>query len=374
MANRDGTSEEPRPRRTKRKDSPASQSTDLVAPPTKTGTLPAAPPVARAYDPERRVVAVTGARSFIGSEALKRLEEDRRYHKLLAFDLRKPDFPLDKTQFYKLDLTLPTADADMAAILEDQGVDTLVHAAFLSHPTQAIAWAHELEDIGTMHVLNACAQARVRKFVLSSTTLVYGANPLNPNFLSEQHELKGHPRSRFINDKVNAEKQVRRFRAENPDTIVTALRIAPTLGPRVHNFVTRFFSRPVVPVMMGYDPLLQFIHEEDVVDAFKLAIDGDFAGEFNIVGEGVLPYSTVRAMMGKFPLPMPHFLARSISQALWTTQVADTPPSMLQFFRFLCVADGRKARDVMGFEPRYDIKNTIHDFLGLDQAVDGVRA
>ena len=339
-------------------------------------TQSSAAPVAavRSFDPERRVVAVTGARSFVGSETLKRLEEDRRYRKLIAFDLRKPDFPLDKTQFYKLDLTLPTADADMAAILEEEGVDTVVHAAFLAHPTQATAWAHELEDIGTMHVLNATAQARVRKFVLSSTTLVYGANPLNPNFLSEQHELRGLPRSRFVNDKVNAEKQVRRFRAENPGTIVTSLRVAPTLGPRVHNFITRFFSRPLVPVMMGYDPLLQFIHEEDVVDAFKLAIDGDFAGEFNVVGEGVLPYSTVRAMMGKFPVPMPHFLARSISRALWATQVADTPPAMLQFFRFLCVADGRKARDIMGFEPRYDIKSTIQDVLGIDQLAEGVRA
>jgi UDP-glucose 4-epimerase len=318
-----------------------------------------------------RVVAVTGARSFIGSEVLKRLEEDRRYTKLLAFDLRKPDFPLDKTQFYKLDLTLPAADAEMAAILEEERVDTVLHAAFLSNPTQATAWAHELEDIGTMHVLNACAQAKVRKLVLSSTPLVYGADPKNPNFLAESAELRGLPRSRFVNDKVNAEKQVRRFAAEHPGTVVTVLRCAPILGPRVTHFVTRFFSRPVAPVMMGYDPLLQFVHEEDVVDAFKLTIDNDQSGEFNIVGEGVLPYSTVRAMMGKLPVPLPHFMARPLSQALWSLQLADYPPAMLQFFRFMCVADGRKAERVLGFVPRYDIKATIHDFLGIDSAEGG---
>lgn len=325
------------------------------------------PPVARPpYDPENRAVAVTGVRGFVGAEIIKRLEEDRRYGKIVALDIRKPSFPLDKTQFKKLDLTLPTADADVAAILEKEGVDTVVHAAFLSHPTHNSAWAHELEDIGTMHVLNACAEARVRKLVLSSTTLVYGASPLNPNFLTEEHDLKGHPRSRFINDKVSAEKQVRRFRQENPDTIVTVLRVAPTLGPTVQNFVTRFFSRLVCPVMMGYDPLLQFVHEQDVVDAFKLVLDGDHHGEFNVVGEGVLPYSTVLAMMGKLPLPMPHFLAYPISNALWITQVFDSPPNMLDFIRYLCVADGRKARDVLGFVPRHDIKATIRDFLGVD--------
>src|SRR5262245_12037447 len=94
---------------------------------------------ARRHDPDKRVVAVTGACGFVGQEALKRLEEDRRYAKVLALDIRKPGFPLDKTQFYKVDLTLPTADADVAAILEREGVDTLLHAAFLSRPTHATA-------------------------------------------------------------------------------------------------------------------------------------------------------------------------------------------------------------------------------------------
>jgi UDP-glucose 4-epimerase len=335
-----------------------------------------AAPTARSYDSEQRVVAVTGAHSFIGTEIIKRLEEDRHYAKVLALDVRKPTFPLDKTQFYKADLTLPTADADMAGLLESEGVDTVVHAAFLSSPTHASSWAHELEDIGTMHVLNACAEAKVKKLVLASTTLVYGAHPLNPNFLTEDHELKGHRRSRFINDKVGAEKQVRRFRNENPGTRVTVLRVAATLGPTIHNYVTGFFSRPIAPVLMGYDPLLQFIHEQDAVDAFKLALDKDVDGEFNIVGEGVLPYTTVLAMMGKFPIHLPHFMAFSLSNALWVTQIFDSPPNFLDFLRYLCVADGRKAAEKMGFHPRFDIKATVLDFLGVedrDLATEGGR-
>jgi UDP-glucose 4-epimerase len=245
-------------------------------------------------------------------------------------------------------------------------VDTFVHAAFLSMPTHASTWAHELEDIGTMHVLNACAETRVRKFVLASTTMVYGASPLNPNFLSEEHELRGRPGSRFVQDKVEAERQVARFARENPETLVTVLRAAPILGPTVENFVTRFFSRPVAPVLMGYDPLMQFVHEQDVIDAHKAVLDQDHPGIFNIVGDGVLPYSTILAMMGKFPLPMPHFLARGLSHALWVTQVFDAPPNFLDFLRYLCVADGQKARETLGFQPRYDIKAIVADFLGVN--------
>jgi len=308
---------------------------------------------------------VTGVRGFVGAEVLKRLEEDRHYARVIALDIRKPDLPLDKTAFFKLDLTLPSADADLASILEREGVDTFVHAAFLSRPTHASTWAHELEDIGTMHVLNACAEAGVRKFILASTTMVYGASPLNPNFLHEGHELRGRPGSRFVQDKVAAERQVARFDRENPDIQVTVLRAAPILGPTVENFVTGFFSRPVAPVLMGYDPLMQFVHEQDVIDAYKIVLDQDHPGIFNVVGDGVLPYSTILAMMGKFPLPLPHFLARGISHALWVAQVFDAPPNFLDFLRYLCVADGQKARDVLGFQPRYDIKAIVSDFLGV---------
>src|SRR5215468_12714017 len=162
------------------------------------------------FDPERRVVAVSGARSFAGAEIIRALEEDRRYAKILAVDIRKPD-ALDRTQFFKVDLTLPTADADLAELLADEGVDTFVHAAFLAAPTHATAWAHELEDVGTMHVLNACAEARVAKLVVASTTMVYGADARNPNFLTEDHELKSRPASPYIDDKVGAERQVARF-------------------------------------------------------------------------------------------------------------------------------------------------------------------
>lgn len=311
------------------------------------------------------MVAVTGAAGFIGAETIKRLEEDRRYHKVLAIDIRKPAFPFDKTSFYKVDLTLPTADADLSAILEREGVDTVLHAAFLSTPTHAVAWAHELEDIGTMHVLNACVEASIRRLVVSSTTLVYGADPANPNFLSEDAELRAVVDAPFIQDKISAERQVARFARENPESSVAVLRCAPALGPTVQNYVTRFFARPIAPRLMGHDPLIQLVHEDDVISAFKLALDGDGSGAFNIVGEGVLPYSTVLAMMGKLPLPVPHFLASSLARALWAMQVADLPPAFLGFLRYLCVADGERARRELGFTPRHDIRSTILDFLGV---------
>ena len=153
--------------------------------------------------------------------------------------------PDGKTEFVKIDLTQPTVDGELATLLQQRyDVDTFVHGAFLSHPTHASEWAHELEDVGTMHVLNACAGVEPRRLVMISTTLVYGAHPKNPNFLIEDAELRGHRDSRFVNDKVRAERQVQRFAKEHPRVEVCILRFAPDPGAhRVSNMYTRFLAR-----------------------------------------------------------------------------------------------------------------------------------
>jgi UDP-glucose 4-epimerase len=324
-----------------------------------------------------RVVAVTGACTFLGRELLRRLEEDPRYGRVLALDIRPPSVAGSKIEFIKVDLTQPTVDADLATLLASHKVDTFVHGAFLSHPTHAAEWAHELEDVGTMHVLNACAGVEPRRFIMISTTLVYGAHPKNPNFLTEDAELRGHRDSRFVNDKVRAEKQVHRFAQEHPNVEVCILRFAPILGPSISNMYTRFFSRPVAPVMMGHDPLMQFVHEQDAAFALQKAVESRATGAFNIVGKGVLPYTTVLALLGRVPVPMPQLIARQVSKLLWATQLVGSPPSFLDFLLYLCVADGSKAKRELGFSARLSIKRTILDFLGVapeDGATDIARA
>ncbi|HTL32308.1 MAG TPA: NAD-dependent epimerase/dehydratase family protein [Kofleriaceae bacterium] len=324
-----------------------------------------------------RVVAVTGACTYLGVELLRRLEEDPRYAKVLALDVREPPVHGSKIEHVMLDLTQPTVDGELATLLERHKIDTFVHGAFLSHPTHAADWAHELEDVGTMHVLNACAGVEPRRLVMISTTLVYGAHPKNPNFLTEEAELRGHRDSRFVNDKVRAERQVQRYAKEHPNVEVCVLRFAPILGPTISNMYTRFFSRVVAPVMMGHDPLMQFVHEQDAAFALKSAVDSKARGAFNIVGKGVLPYTTVLALLGRVPVPMPQLVARQLSKVLWATQLVGSPPSFLDFLLYLCVADGAKAKRELGFSPRLSLKRTILDFLGVapeDGATDVARA
>jgi UDP-glucose 4-epimerase len=314
-----------------------------------------------------RVVAITGAFGFIGSNLIKYLDADERYDKVVAIDIKKPTTPMEKISYYKLDLTQPAADAELEKIFKQEKVDSVVHLAFLGVPSHNSQWAHELEAIGTIKVLTACATAGVGKFVMWSLTMVYGAHASNPNFLREDHEKRGKPGVQFVNDKLEAEREALAFAEKHPETTVTVLRTCTILGPTVNNVVTSVLSRHFVPVPLGFDPLMQFVHEVDVTDAFKLALDVDIPGDFNIVGNGILPLSTVLKLSGKVPVPIPFSIGKRIYAVLWSAQFSDIPPGFLDYFRYLWVADGEKAQRIMKFIPKYSTKEALLNFIGTQR-------
>lgn len=320
--------------------------------------------------PGGRVITVTGAASFLGTNLVGLLEEDERVARIVAIDIKPPQTAQRKTRFYEVDFTQPTAEARLSEIFAAERTDTLVHLAFLASPSHGIAVAHELESVGTRHVLVAARHARLRKIVMWSQTALYGAQASNPNFLTEKHALRAPVTEPFFADKIEAEAEVARFAQKVPGAIVTVLRTAAILGPTINNYVTRYLSRKVVPTMMGFDPLVQFVHEVDAIAAFKLAIDRDHAGVFNIVADGVLPLSTVVKLAGRLAVPIPHPLAHTLGAALWLAHMSEAPPSFMHHLRFLCVADGAKAKEKMGFRPAYTTREAVLDFTSAQRLRD----
>jgi UDP-glucose 4-epimerase len=309
--------------------------------------------------PEGQTVALTGVRTFLGRRLLRLLEEDDRIRRLVVIDSDTPIVAGGKTRSYAVDRTQPGAPARIAEILAAESVDALVHLGFVESPTRNLLAAHELESVGTLHVLNACRERPVKKLVLGSTTALYGPQFDNPNFLTELHPLRGLPATPFLAEKIDAERQVEAYAREHRGASVTVLRFAPLLGPTVESFVTRWLTGKVVPTLLGYDPLLQFVHEVDALAALKLSLDRDVPGVFNIVGDGVLPLSMVIKLLGHTNLPLPHFLAQRVTELLWAAGLSPVPSSMLRYLRHLCVADGDKAKREIGFLPGYSSRDAV---------------
>lgn len=310
-----------------------------------------------------KCVLLTGTSGFAGSNILKRLKRDDRYGRLIAVDIQKPIVNSRKTRFYKVDLTHPRADEMLYEILHAEKPEIVVHTGFYQAPNKDTTYAHELTSIGTMHILSACAEAAIPKIVVGSTTLVYGAHPDNPHYMTEDYTPRPRMDYEFQLDKVEVERQLLRFWNGNPNTVVTVLRHCGIMGPSVRNSWTRYLSMPVCTTVLGYNPLIQFISEEDMLDAFKLAIDGDFIGVFNIVGKRAIPLSMILKLANKCHMPMLAPVGEAYLRALWIANLGPFPPEHIDFLRHHYLADGSRAKEIMGFEAKKTAWEALEEFL-----------
>jgi UDP-glucose 4-epimerase len=192
--------------------------------------------------------------------------------------------------------------------------------------------------------------------------MVYGPHPDNPNFLSESHPLRGHPDAHCVQNRIEVEGLLADWIPKHPDVEVTVLRSGWTLGPETRDQVARYFERPVVPSVIGYDPLLQFIHEEDLLDVYEQAILGSHPGIFNIVAPGVLPLSTLLSLAGKRRLPLPARLLYRLSSYPSQGQSGDLPAGFFDFLRYLWIADGERGWSEFGV-PAYSTREAWISFV-----------
>jgi UDP-glucose 4-epimerase len=145
---------------------------------------------------------------------------------------------------------------------------------------------------------------------------------------------------------------------------VTVLRYAPLFGPGVHNFYTRLFDHRLVPVLMGYDPLVQLLHPDDALAATDAALERAAPGAFNVVPRRPIALLSALHLGGKVPLPVPLPLARAGADLLWSGGLGEAPGGFVDFARFPFMGEGEKARRELGFEARYSSQEALEAYLG----------
>lgn len=324
-----------------------------------------------------RVIAVTGAYGSLGRRVVRLLERDPEVDKVVTLDVRsaapgafRDGSAMDPRAFveahprlsaHSVDLTAAGADREVAAIFAREGVGAVIHLAFLSSPTHALEMAHELETIGTLYVLHACAGARVGQLLSLSSTMCYGARPDNPAWISEDQPLRPPP-SRALKDKAEADAQVRRFAQDQRDIAVAVARVGAVLGSAPDHFWTRTLARPLVPAVLGYDPLLQLMSAQDAAAGIVALWRARARGAFNVVGRGVLPWSHVLTRLRRAPVYVPASLGQSLLGALWSAQLVDMPARFLDYVRWPFVCDGERLREVTGFVSSHDMATTLSIF------------
>ncbi len=304
------------------------------------------------------MVGVTGATGDLGRLLLPRLAEDPRVAKVIALDVAAP-LPISKVEFRRVDLTRQGVENELGRALLDTKVEVLYHLAFINSRMRSADVAHELEVIGTMHVLAAAAALGLKRLIFPSLTALYGARPDAPAVITEATLLAGCPGSRFVNDKVEVEQQLEAFRAAHPLIQVLVLRFAPIVGPTSDNPITRWLRTRLVPTLLGFDPLWQVVHEQDAADALHAALFSEASGAFNIAADGVLPFSALVRLSGGFAVPLPRALLVNAMRVLEAMGAATTLPAMVDYLHYSWIADaGRAARDLR-FMPKWRASDAV---------------
>ena len=113
-------------------------------------------------------------------------------------------------------------------------------------------------------------------------------------------------------DLIEVDMLAQSFFWKHPTTETVILRPVHIIGA-VRNAPSNYLRLPVIPTLLGFDPMVQVMHHDDVVTAIERALQPGVRGIFNIAGPEPAPLSKVIALTGRPQMPIPHAPSRGRS-------------------------------------------------------------
>ena len=305
-------------------------------------------------------VLVTGLSTFWSGRLAQALEAREDVEVIVGVDTREPRVPLERTEFVRAD----SSYSILSRIVRAAQIDTILHTHLIVDSTNVSGRTlHEINVIGTMNLLAAASAAGspVRKVVVKSSTLVYGSNSNDPTYFREEMTRTRAPSTRVERSLLEVEDYLHDFAEDNPHVIVTLLRFSNVLGHNLDTPVARSLRLPVVPEILGFDPRLQFTHEDDVLGVLGYAATHDVPGIYNIAGDGMIPWSEVCTIIGKRRVPLLPVFTNMAAAPLRRLGIIDLPPETLALLRFGRGVDNTRFKRA-GYHYRFTSAGTVQAF------------
>jgi nucleoside-diphosphate-sugar epimerase len=262
-------------------------------------------------------ILVTGATGKVGSRLAKRLaQRGDEVRALVRDEARAADLREARIELALGDLL--NEDSLAAAV---RGIDAVVHcAAFFRGATPE--QAHAVNDRGTQHLANAARTATVKRFIFTSTGLVYGPNGGRPAHEDDPCVAT----AAYPVSKLAAE----RFLLTIEGLDVRILRLPFVYGdgdPHIEE---------AIPMMRGFPPTqrMSIGHHADIAQAVARLVDAPSPAHriYNVVDDEAPELATVFASVGA---PPPDGSDAGRARAFDT------------------LLDGRRIREDLGFKPKF---------------------
>jgi UDP-glucose 4-epimerase len=301
---------------------------------------------------ERATVAITGISGNLGLALARHLS---RAFALVGVDHRP--FPDERTpvEHWQVDLR----KARVEELFASRRVDALIHLGIVHDRDLPSTELHDLNVTGSWRILDLCKRHGVGKVVVVSSANVYGPAPDNSSFLREETPLLATARRGDMRDLVEIDMYAQSFLWRHPDVETVILRPVNVVGRSIRNAPSNYLRLPRPITALGFDPMLQLIHQDDLCRAIELGLRPGVRGVFNVVGPGEVPLSAILRELGREPIPVPHFLLRPMLRLLADERGGVFPPEEVDHLQYACTVDGSRAARELGWAPAKTLRETI---------------
>lgn len=305
------------------------------------------------HGPNSKTVLVTGAAGSLAQRVISRLYGR---HQVIAVDFR---------QRVETDADIPSYMVDMQKrgfedIFRRHKIDAVLHLGRIFAHESTRLRRYNANVLGSRRLLELARKYGVEQVVVHSTYFVYGASPYNPALLKEDAPLKASEVTQDLVDAVELESLAQIWLWKHPELNLTILRPCNILGPGVRNSMSLLLSRRVAPVLLGYSPMMQFLHVDDMADAIVAAFEKNERGVYNVAPDDYIPYQEAVREAGCKRLPVlsvPPVLPRLVSYSLnWR---AFFPPYLINYFKYPVIIDGSLFRDTFEWQPSRSLRDIL---------------
>ncbi|MFW2388394.1 MAG: SDR family oxidoreductase [Polyangiales bacterium] len=298
-------------------------------------------------------VLITGISGTLGRLTAQKLI--RRGHEVVGIDRRPWPGAPDEVELVQADIRKRPAED----VFRTQRPDAAIHMATVTHLVQQSPDRMRVNLYGTRAFIHHCQSYGVKQAVFVGRHTFYGAAADSPLYHTEDEPPMSAHSFPELADLVAADLYAASSLWRYPEIATAVLRVVYTLGPSKNGTLATFLRGPNVPLVMGFDPLFQFIHEDDAAEAVASSLEHKLHGIYNVAGPSPVPLSTIVRAAGRRPLPVPSAVFKL---GLGRMGLPYLPAGAIDHLKYPIVVDGDPFRRATEFTYQYDERETINSF------------
>lgn len=308
-----------------------------------------------------RTILVTGSEGYLMHQLIKKLVADSDVAKIIGIDIKDSRQSLDKYSCIKMDVT----DPSLKKIVTDEGVDTIIHAAWTFNPVHDRAMQDKVDIEGTKNILKIAEETEsIKDIVYLGSTTAYGAIPENmeTGLLKEDdwsinRDKRLGVKYPYSANKAFVDNLFQEFAKKHSDINLFWMRGSIVIGPNTNNIVSYIYRSPFTFGLFmfqvkGYDPPMQFITEEDMTAVLYRATKERWSGVVNVAGEGTISYTKVIEMTKRRKLVLPPWLLYPFCDILWKLRILKFPGSLVDLIRYPWAGDITRLKEKFNYHPK----------------------